>query len=381
MKTRFYNLPGLEGCYVELGYGYHSYDQFDSKINEIRSINIPPHVAVTLYSHDKFKGVNRTLSNHGNKFLKIVNLCEQFNHSVRSISIECACHLEKKTHISYDFKIDANIMERDDLILGYSFYKVVSKDNDIPIAFIIPDFGVNKNLYDNFQKRLALAGISSIILDYRGMGKSQHSEAMQFSEIVQDYRFVGSQLHLFKRKPILIGHGVGGAVAQVWALTYKRELSHLILIDTAPYAVYHTYSLINNFTQMWLESKISTDEYATTVSNETFNVSGKDCHVEKLKSDLKNSIVSADTNSLKMLLTQNPTDNNLALAPKFITVPTLIVHGLQDATVSIGGSAALFALIENSSLRKLKTGHCPQFTTPHILLDTIYNFLSPHKKD
>ena len=375
MKTKFYNSPGLEGCHIELGYGFHNYNQFCSSFPEIFSINIPPHVSVSLYSHDNFSGSCKVIPNHGNKPLKIVNLPRIFNNHVRSINIECACKLDNNLRCPVKFIVESNTIPRNDGNLGYTYYKVICKERPSPHLFIIPDFGVNKILYINFQERLADRGISSLILDYRGIGTSQASNYMQYAEIIQDYRFVGFQICPIKGKPIVFGHGIGGAIAQLWAVIYKKELYNLILVNTAPYAVYANYNLICNSTQNWLDNTLSTLEYATIVANVSYNTSSKDCESEILKKDLIDSITSSDTNSLKLLLMQNPIDENFALAPKFICTPTLIIHGINDGYISISGSDALYALIKNSVFRKLKTGHTPQFSLPDVILDAVDNYL------
>lgn len=386
MTTRFYNEPKLEGQYIDLAYGSYRLAQISVLPNGIQSINIPPHALVTLYSQDGFIGVNFAIPNYGSKQLKVPGFSKSFEFpfAVQSLKIECSCKLGSAPDVVYQIIRGSDFTRSGQPEISYTFYNVIPDPLFDPLdppspynptILIIPDFGTDIKIYECFQERLARQRFSSLILNLRGVGMSYASTDNTYSTIIQDYRYIAKQLNQYTKKPILLGHGVGGAIAQLWALTYKFELRSLILIGTAPYAVYTTFNLINPIIQNWVNNIITTTTFATNVVDATYNTKSEDCQVDKLKKDLSDSIINANGPTLKLLFTQNLDTPSLAQIPKFILTPTLIIHGLQDACVALTGGTSLFNLIANSKYRKIATGHSPQFTTPDRTIESIISFL------
>lgn len=387
MTTRFYNQIKLEGQYIDLPYGNYLNSQISVLPIGILSINVPPHALVTLYSQDSYMGVSYAIANYGNKSLKVPGFATEFPYTVVSLKIECSCKVSFAPDDVVYTITQGDFVRSGQVEIAYSFYYVVPPPmreyNDPPRPYnptilIIPDFGTDMKIYQCFQEKLAYHRFSSIILDLRGVGLSYPSTSVTYADIIQDYRYIAAQLNQTVKKPIVIGHGVGGAIAQVWALTYKFELRNLILIDTAPYSVYSTYNLLDIVTDNWIDNNITTATFATNVADAVYNTPSEECQVAKLKKDLIDSINTADTPTLKLLFTQNPDVPALELAPKYILTPTLIIHGLYDDAVSILGGDALYGLIKGAKYRKIGTGHSPILTTPARTLETIINFLLPN---
>lgn len=387
MTTRFYNEIKLEGQYIDLPYGSYTLAQISVLPGGIFSINIPPHALVTLYSNDGFFGPSYSIANYGNKSLKVPGFDKEFPYIVQSVKIDCSCKIhETPGDVVYKVTKGLDFKRAGQPEISYTFYDVIPAPLRDPLdppspynptILIIPDFGTDITIYECFQEKLAYHRFSSLILNLRGTSMTYSSTTNQYADVIQDYRYIAQQLGQTVKKPIVLGHGVGGAIAQLWALTYKFELRSLILIGTAPYAIYTTYNLINTQIQQWVANTMTTPTFATVVANCTYNTSSEECQVVKLKQDLTNSILGCHAPTVKLLFSQNPDTPSLALAPKFILTPTFIIHGLQDACVSITGADSLAALIKNSKYRKILTGHSPQFTTPERTVEAIMNFLLP----
>jgi len=387
--TQFYDQTKLEGNSITLSYGSYTNSQLTALINPILSISIPPHVMVTIYSADNFLGANYVMPNTSNKYLKIPGFAKEFPYTVVSLKIECACDLPSNSPVIYN--IINKTITRGTQILGYSFYDVIPVPQSVtqgtgvfgkpspynPTIFIIGDLGISKSSYSCIQEYFATKRFSSIVLDPRGVGMSYAATSNTYADVMQDYRYVGQQLLQFTKKPIVIGHGFGGAVAQLWALTYKFELRNMILIDTAPYAIYNSFNSISTTFTNWLNNTISTNQFATQVGLASYNTASDECQPEVLQLDLTNSFNTANTPTLKLFITQNPDNSLLAQAPKFIIIPVLIIVGLQDAYINVSGSIQLKQLIKNSTLIKLNTSHVPQFTETMKTYSIIYRFLSP----
>ena len=384
MKTRFFDEQKLEGNFIDLPYGSYTFAQLSVLISQIKSINIPPRAKVTLYAQDNLRSNRHVIANTGNKNLKVTGFEREFPFAVRSLLIECACKLDRNPEV--ELRIIKDDFKRNNQIVAYTFYQVIPEPLDDPLdapspynptILIIPDFGTDKRIYECLQDIFAQSRFSSIVLDLRGTGQSYSSTSVKYADIIQDYRFIAQQLNQFVKKPILIGHGIGGAIAQLWAITYKFELRNLILIDSAPYAIYSQYHLINTQIQQWINNIITTEQFATIVADNTYNTVSENCEVEKLKLDLSSSIINSDTATLKRLFTQNPDNVVLAMSPKTILTPTLLMHGLQDAVTSVTGTDNLFALIKGAKQRRINTSHSPHLTTQSRAVEAILHFLSP----
>jgi pimeloyl-ACP methyl ester carboxylesterase len=389
MTTRFYNQIKLEGQYIDLAYGTYTLNQISVLPGGIQSINIPQHASVTLYSQDGFIGPRYVIQNNGSKPLKVPGFTKEFPYTVQSLKIDCSCKLITAPGVVYQIMRGTDFTRANQPEISYTLYNVIPdpltdpKDPPSPYnptIIIIPDFGTDIRIWECFQEKLARNRFSSLILNLRGVGMSYATTDNTYATIIQDYRYIAQQLGQYTKKPILLGHGIGGAIAQLWALTYKFELRNLILIGSAPYAVYSTYNLLTPSINNWISNLINPTTFGNTVANTVYNVPSEDCQNEKLISDLSSSIISSDQQSLKLLFTQNPDIPPLQLTPKFILVPTLIIHGLQDAATAITGSDSLYNLIKDSKYRKIATGHSPQFTTPERTLESILNFLLNGKK-
>ena len=384
MKTKFYDQQKLEGNFIELPYGTYRAFQINVLPNGVKSFDMPAHALVTIYSQDNFTGVRYIISNVGNKNLKVAGFEAEFPYAVQSVKIECACNIDLNPYLDYSIKTSEFVINN--VSIAYTLYQVNRVPPRVqlepfgplnPTVFIIPDFGTDMSLFECIQDKLAQKRFPSLILDLRGVGLSQAAASVKYADIIQDYRYIGQQLGQFVSKPIVIGHGVGGAIAQLWALTYKFELSNLILIDTAPYSIYNSYNTLTPTINQWIGGTLTTEQFASAVVNTTYSTPSSDCQPDKLKLDLYTSLTGVDAPTVQKLFTQNPDDITMSVAPKFILVNTLILHGLSDTIVPIAASNLLHSLIKKSVFRKIPTGHSPLFTYPDLTFTTIHKFLSP----
>lgn len=389
MKSRFYDKIQLEGNYIDLDYGYYTQNQLATMLpNGIFSVNVARHTEVTVYAENSFMGLRYVISNISNKSKKIPGFESELNtQTVKSIKIGCACRIDNDPYVSYEIFNQTFI--RNNVTLSYSYFSVIPAQpitqydpppSYNPTVIIIPDAGLSKDIYACLQDELAQKRFSSIILDIRGTGLSTASSDVTYMTIIQDYRTIIQELGLDTKKPILFGHGIGGAIAQLWALTFRYELRNLILVGTAPYSIFSLYNQLLTETQEWLTGVMNISMYSMVVADTVYNTESKDCQNSKLKQDLIQSYASADESTFKLLFTQNPDDTTMAKAPKFMPVPTLIIHGTLDEFIAFSGAEALYALIPDVELVKIRTGHSPFLSKPNPTYEAIFRFLSPEGK-
>lgn len=380
MKTTFYDKHGLKGNSHQFDFGFYNQADFTAYLSVLLSVSVPKGTKLTIFNANNFNGQRHAINNVGHKPLKIPNLRTIFPFTIVSFKLECSSQDFNNEEINYEKVVDFFSREEDKLI-AYTYYKVHpliiidEPPRSNPLVVIIPDFLHSNTLYDEMQKQFAQNKISSLVLDLRGVGASYSSMNVTYSDLIQDYRVLINDLGLFDKKPILIGHGFGGAMAQLWAITYPVELARLILISSAPFPIYSTYNLINSDINDWVASSITLNELETIVVDATY-ISDQKC----LRFELENSIQSIDEPTLKQFITLN--GDNVSLLPTFQNyyMSTLLIHGLDDQYIPLNGSDDLFILMNNNdnvNYVKYGTNHAPQLERTLDVMCTIIEFINP----
>jgi pimeloyl-ACP methyl ester carboxylesterase len=106
-----------------------------------------------------------------------------------------------------------------------------------PILILHGLFGISDN-WITIAKSLA-KNYLVYVLDMRNHGRSPHTEAFTYTDMVEDvYEFL-TDLNL--RQVSMIGHSMGGKTAMSFALEYPHRLNKLIIIDISPrkYPIFH----------------------------------------------------------------------------------------------------------------------------------------------
>lgn len=106
-----------------------------------------------------------------------------------------------------------------------------------PIIILHGIFGTSDNL-QTFGKQLA-EHYQVFLVDQRNHGSSPHSDDFNYQIMAEDlHEFI--EAHQLK-KPIILGHSMGGKVAMVFATQHPEKLDKLIVVDIAPraYPVHH----------------------------------------------------------------------------------------------------------------------------------------------
>ena len=200
-----------------------------------------------------------------------------------------------------------------------------------------------------------------IAIDLRGHGKSQIDEKeMNFNDLAED-------LNIFLEKKgiskiILIGHSMGGMIAQLFTLNYPEKVKKLVLISTTPgspprkipesYLEYMRATEVPKLIEM--TSKLA------SIPIDKISPERRDFYKKLQQWSLirRAKAISNDT-YIKYLLASSNFDVRSLLNK--ITVPTLIISGDKDKLVQIKNSKLLNEKIPNSKLVTLtECGHAPQ---------------------
>lgn len=130
-----------------------------------------------------------------------------------------------------------------------------------PFLILHGFLGMSDN-WKTFGNQMALEGYEVHMLDMRNHGRSFHSDAFTYADMVSDVKQYAdaNQLQEF----VLLGHSMGGKVAMQFAVEYPERVAQLIVADIAPrsYAPHHQEILAGlqavDFTQKPNRSEVDT---------------------------------------------------------------------------------------------------------------------------
>jgi 3-oxoadipate enol-lactonase len=268
---------------------------------------------------------------------------------------------------------------------------VVVGDLDLVVAesgvggrplLLLHGFTGAKEDFTEWLDPLAAAGWHAVAPDHRGHGESSKPEsddAYSFSILADDALALADALGW--PQFTLLGHSMGGMVAQVMAIDSPQRLTGLVLMDTSPGPV------------QGLDPEV-----VATVSSIV-----RDRGMDGLADLLGQATSPLETPAHRRLLAERPgyaefgdrklraTSPHLyaAMSARFVdtpdrlddlkglpdTLPTLVIVGDQDRPF-IGASNHMVAAIPDATLAVIPdAGHSPQFENPEAWWEALSTFL------
>ena len=210
-------------------------------------------------------------------------------------------------------------------------------------------------------------GYQYLTLDFPGHGQSDKlHRSRSIRQIAQDVIRILKKLEI--NQPILIGHSMGGMIAQQVYLEAKERFDALILVST----------IAADTKNQLISKRIQTD------TNKLGFLASFDLHFEawfstKTPNEVRQRIKS------QMLLTEEVTSlawvNSYALFDlrdrlKEVSCPTLIIGTKSDSSAPPAQSKQLATLIPNAFLTIIEDcGHFPMSEKPNELNKAIKSFL------
>ncbi|MHA1266611.1 MAG: alpha/beta fold hydrolase [Candidatus Helarchaeota archaeon] len=260
---------------------------------------------------------------------------------------------------------------------GYKIY-FIEKGKGQPLVFIHGFLGSSWSFepqVEYFSKKYR-----AIAIDHLGHGKSDKPESEPY-ELEDLTRYLEETLSKIvgDEKIVLIGHSMGGMIAQLYATTpqFAKRLRGLILMSTAP-------KLRNPGLDKYVEDlnagTLSLKDESTVrniLVGLCFHRTYKKAHPEIIEEFVKLALQNAEYVELR---TMNSIVKNYDVEDrlKTITVPTLILTGDKDSFILPTESETLHRLIPNSTLVKLspKVAHMIQFEARDDYHHAIEKFLT-----
>jgi len=287
----------------------------------------------------------------------------------------------QKTPVTWENRIVNSNIEH--LSLYYDEY---GEKSNKTILFI-HGFGENHHTWRFLVPELA-AKYHLIMLDLKGFGDSPKLKDKAYSVYDQAllvHKFIKEE----KLKNItLVGRSFGGGVALIMALlqedklvennieklvlinsmSYRQKLPSMIETLNKPFIGYLGIHLLNNEKiaregykfAFYDDSLIPEDSVKATAAYLTFPLA-KYAYLETV-----HQLIPDDISTLEKRYAE-------------ITLPTLILWGKEDVSISVKKAYRLKEAIKNSTLKVLPhVGHMPQEEKPHVVSEEILKFMESH---
>jgi pimeloyl-ACP methyl ester carboxylesterase len=244
--------------------------------------------------------------------------------------------------------------------------------------------GLNAHTWDLVC--LALRGqYHCIALDQRGHGDSEWSPIGDYSLPSQVWDIEGFIEELKLKRPLVVGHSMGGFAAMAYAAKFARRIAGLVLVDIAPELNPNGTERIRNF--------LAQDRELDSV--DAFVERAMEFNPLRNPALLRRSLLhnlrelpngkwtwKHDPNRVpptpeSMRARQEETTKEASqIAVSRITCPTLVLRGAKSDVLT-DESAASFAraLPDGRSLRVEDAGHTVQGDNPHGLVEALRPFL------
>jgi pimeloyl-ACP methyl ester carboxylesterase len=249
-------------------------------------------------------------------------------------------------------------------------------DADKPVLIFLHGLGGDLAAFNEFRARFYKKGFRSLAIDFRGHGMSARTkshESYSFEALISDVFGIIKKEKI--EKYILVGHCLGGLVAQVIATSSPEGLEKLVLLSTSSsgFSLLQKTKftmLIKKFAEL-LSTNLPTNHKGGRIDHDKFKGTG-DFHPYRIFNDIFNTSLSSYGHVLSYALNFTI----LRKLPKIIA-PTLIIAGGDDKIFSVQHSKMMHENIPNSDLKIYDKGnHLFIFVATKAVTKDIFDFIA-----
>jgi 3-oxoadipate enol-lactonase len=210
-----------------------------------------------------------------------------------------------------------------------------------------------------------------VAAEWRGCGKTQAPKSrseLEVKNLAQDYIELVHELDL--KKPLIVGHSTGGAIAVMMAAMQPDLFSGLFLLDpVAADGVPFTPENVEGFKLM----KGSRDICQMVMAATIHNCDQTDPVFQRLVDD---AFSAGDLIWTEIPVVLNKGYLDYSAEAQSIRIPTTILHGQNDIILPIEGSQRLADLIPNSRYLELsEVGHSLNIENPRLFVELLLKSL------
>lgn len=248
---------------------------------------------------------------------------------------------------------------------GIPIYVEDNGAGDLPIVFL-HYWGGSSRTWRHVTSRLTHS-YRTITTDHRGWGQSDApTSGNTLADLVADAEGVIAALGL--QHYILVGHSMGGKVAQLLASRRPSGMAGLVLVAPSPPS---PMQLPLEVRQGMVAAYSSRDSIIATV---TQVLAGKPLSADDLETVVQDSLKGAAsaTTAWPLVMSQE----NITALVGAIDVPTIVIGGELDRVDSIATlQAEVLSRIPRAVLHRLpSTGHLSMLESPDMLAQLILDF-------
>lgn len=230
---------------------------------------------------------------------------------------------------------------------------------DGPIVLLLHGGGQTRHSWDRTAARLAAAGPTAITLDARGHGDSDWHSGRDYSLD----GFVGDLLAFtatLDQAPVLVGASLGGITSLVAAGEHPGLAAGLVLVDVVVLVEPAGVARIKEFLTAHHDGFATLDDVATAI--EAYNpVRRRSRNLNGLRKNVRQredgrwywhwdpEFISNDDEPRR-----REHVDRLRQAAAQLTIPTLIVRGLESDVVSNAGLADMLTLVPHAQVAEVK---------------------------
>ncbi len=213
-----------------------------------------------------------------------------------------------------------------------------------------------------------------LIFDNRNVGRSSDlTSTFTTDDMAEDAMGLVDILQL--KRPHILGHSLGGGIAQTIAYKYPQKVDKLILCCTTQ--KFNTRSLMTmDFTRYLLENKVPFDKVVDSILPWFYSNAflGNSAALQMVKHFLLNNPHPQSLNGFKCQMHALANFDSTSWVDK-ITAPTLIVSGGEDL-LCLNEQHELKRKITQATLVHFpEVGHSPFIEQPEKFLKTVLTFL------
>lgn len=231
----------------------------------------------------------------------------------------------------------------------------------LPSLILIEGYGCDHSMWLPLLEPLK-KHFKILILDHRGSGQTQDNQqgnqkspSFSLETLADDIMMLAAKLEL--KHPHIVGHSMGGAIAQIIASKYPDKFNKLILMNSSQKFNTISYFVLLSLLKMQKQNvdlSLILDVFLPWGNSEDFLSNPDNVEAQK-KWVLEYPFPQTIEGNERQLKAIQAFDGSLLLSS--IKAPTLVVGSSQDRLVTFEESEALHQGIKNSKLMKVSGGH------------------------
>lgn len=261
------------------------------------------------------------------------------------------------------------------------FYKTGGTDNGKETILFLHGLGGNLRAWDAQLSYFQEKGYKTIAFDLRGHGLSDRPKDVKDYALEKFAKDILTFLKIYPQKEVVIvGHCLGGMVVLKIVERMKIKPNAIILISTSTDPLrshkflYKYFKFLRLAASLPLKSPLPIGQIKQ-ISFEKFSGTN-DLDLRRLISDMFHTTLQSYFATSSYATTIN--DNG---SLRYITCPTLIIHGAKDIIFPVSAAYRLHQDIKQSKLVILPTAnHIIPINNPKELTHCIENYLNTHHK-